>query len=115
MKKSIFILAALCLGFINYAHAQGCVAIRTVGGLCTMEHAGMHQEDSSKWTLNVNYRYFKSYKHFNGTDEQKYRVAEGSEVINYSSAMDFALTRIINQQWMVGVSIPLVNYERTSK
>ena len=115
MKKSIFISALLCLGFINYSFAQGCVAIRTVGGLCTMEHAGMHQEDSSKWTLNVNYRYFTSYKHFNGTDEQKYRVEEGSEVINYTSAMDFAITRTLNNKWLVGVSVPLVNYERTSK
>ena len=80
-----------------------------------MEHAGMHQEDSSKWTLNMNYRYFTSYKHFNGRDEQKFRVEEGSEVINYTSAMDFALTRNINEKWMVGISIPLVNYERTSK
>ena len=115
MRKSIPLLALLCLGFINQSNAQGCVAIRTVGGLCTMEHAGMHQEDSSKWTLNINYRYFTSYKHFNGRDEQKYRVEEGSEVINYTSAMDFALTRNINEKWMVGISIPLVNYERTSK
>ncbi len=115
MKKSILILALICLGFINQLAAQGCVAIRTVGGLCTMEHAGMHQEDSSKWTLNINYRYFKSYKHFSGRDEQKHRVEEGSEVINYMSAMDFALTRNINEKWMVGVSIPLVNYDRTSK
>ena len=92
MKKSLYILALLCLGFINQSNAQGCVAIRTVGGLCTMEHAGMHQEDSSKWTLNINYRYFTSYKHFNGTDEQKFRVEEGSEVINYTSAMDFFMS-----------------------
>lgn len=115
MKKSIFIGAIFCLGLINQSAAQGCVAIRTVGGLCTMEHAGKHEEDSSKWTLNVNYRYFKSYKHFNGTDEQKFRVEEGSEVINYTSAMDFAITRNINKNWMVGASLPLVNYERTSK
>ena len=54
MKKSIILLALLCLGFMNQSNAQGCVAIRTVGGLCTMEHAGMHEEDSSKWTLNIN-------------------------------------------------------------
>ncbi len=108
-------MALLCLYSINFLSAQGCVAIRTVGGLCTMEHAAMHQEDSSKWNLNINYRYFKSYKHFNGTDEQKYRVAEGSEVINYTSAMDFSLIRILRKEWMIGINIPLVNYERTSK
>ena len=108
-------MALLCLYSINFLSAQGCVAIRTVGGLCTMEHAAMHQEDSSKWNLNINYRYFKSYKHFNGTDEQKYRVAEGSEVINYTSAMDFSLIRTLRKEWMIGINIPLVNYERTSK
>ena len=115
MKNSIILMALFCLGFIHQSNAQGCVAIRTVGGLCTMEHAGMHQEDSSKWTLNINYRYFTSYKHFNGRDEQKFRVEEGSEVINYMSAMDFNLLRNINSKWMVGINIPLVNYDRTSK
>jgi hypothetical protein len=115
MKNSIILVALFCLGFIHQSNAQGCVAIRTVGGLCTMEHAGMHQEDSSKWTLNINYRYFTSYKHFNGRDEQKFRVEEGSEVINYMSAMDFNLLRNINSKWMVGINIPLVNYDRTSK
>jgi len=48
MKKSIILLALLCLGFMNQSYAQGCVAIRTVGRLCTMEHEGMHEEVSSK-------------------------------------------------------------------
>lgn len=113
--KKIITACFFIIGFNQLGQAQGCVAIRTVGGLCTMDHAGMHQEDSSRWNLSVNFRYFKSYKHFNGTDEQKQRVAEGSEVINYSSAMDISLLRDLKKNWILGIGIPVVNYERTSK
>ena len=86
---NIKLLAAffLILGSSVKLSAQGCVAIRTVGGLNTMEHSMMHgtmngmMHDSNaqkmvepKWDLNISGRYFKSYKHFNGTDEQTQRV-----------------------------------------
>jgi len=119
MKK--YILSLLAVVTISTAvHAQGCVAIRTVGGLNTMEHAMMHDGthevmDSSKWDLNLSYRYFNSYKHYNGTDEQKQRVADGTEVRNYNRTIDVSLLRKINNDWSVGFSMPLIYNERSSK
>ena len=77
MKKTILFISVMILLNIRL-NAQGCVAIRTVGGLNTMEHA-MHEgmeldKDSTNWYFNMSFRYFKSYKHFNGTDEQTQRV-----------------------------------------
>lgn len=108
-----FLLLAQLLNVESYA--QGCVAIRSIGGLCTMEHAGMHEGDMPKWNLNVNIRHFKSYKHFNGTEEQKYRFEEGSEVINFSSVMDVSIQRTLNEKWSLAVNVPILYYKRSSK
>lgn len=104
-------------------YAQGCVAIRTVGGLNTMGysmHDGMMHDgkmpvkDSSQWDLNISFRYFKSYKHFNGTDEQTQRVLDETDVRNYSKAMDIFLVRKINEKWSIGINLPILSNERTS-
>ncbi len=118
-------ITLIILAFYSQASAQGCVAIRTVGGLNTMQHAGMMHDgmmhegtqelkDTSKWDLNVSGRYFKSYKHFNGTDEQTQRVAEQTDVRNFSRTLDISLVRKINEQWSIGVDLPLVYNERSS-
>jgi hypothetical protein len=92
--------------------AQGCVAIRSAGGMsCSMDHA---TADSSGWMLYVNTRYFKSYKHFVGTEEQEERVENGTEVINHSYNMDLFLIKNINHRWSVGVNLPISAYTRSS-
>ena len=111
------------LVFTEQLKAQGCVAIRTVGGLNTMEHSMMHgmMHDSSvlkmaapNWDLNISGRYFYSYKHFNGTDEQTQRVAEETDVRNFSRTMDIALVRRLNEKWSIGFDLPLIYNERSS-
>ena len=122
MKKYILSLL-IVMTLYNYANAQGCVAIRTVGGLNTMEHSMMHEmmHDSNakkmvepKWDLNISGRYFKSYKHFNGTDEVKQRVIDGTDVRNFSRNVDITLVRKLNEKWSVGINLPLIYNERTS-
>ena len=115
------------MALYNNTYAQGCVAIRTVGGLNTMEHAmglGMVHDmmhDSTmtpkaepKWDLNISGRYFKSYKHFNGTDEVTQRVAESTDVRNFSRTVDISLARKLNEKWSIGIDLPLVYNERSS-
>jgi hypothetical protein len=114
MKKifSLLLSAAFIMVFANRADAQGCVAIRSTGGICTMEHG--HSESPSKWVLNVNNRYFKSFRHFVGTKEQKQRVANGSEVINHSYTLDLTLTRNLNKWWSFSIDAPFVANTRSS-
>jgi hypothetical protein len=89
-----------------------------------MEHAGMMHMgmDSNhampapkKWDLNIAYRYFNSFRHFNGTVEQKQRIEEGTEVRNFNRTIDLSLVRTINDQWNIGVALPLIYNERSSK
>ncbi len=123
MQKYILSLLML-MSFGTRISAQGCVAIRTVGGLNTMEHAGMMHDgmhegmkevkDSSKWDLNISGRYFKSFRHYSGTTENTQRVTDGTDVRNFSRTMDVSLVRKLNEQWSIGIDLPFVYNERTS-
>jgi hypothetical protein len=90
--------------------AQGCVAIRSSGNSCSTAKAG----ESKGWMLNFNTRYFKSYKHFVGSEEQKERVENNTEVINQSFSWDFTLTKTLNKYWSLALNIPVLSNVRSS-
>jgi hypothetical protein len=113
MKQVIFFMMICFTSISTETAAQGCVAIRSTGGMCTMDHAG-GSIDSSKWTMNLNNRYFKSFRHFVGKEEQKHRVEEGTEVINHSYTLDVSLTRNINKWWSLTFAIPFLTNSRSS-
>ncbi len=109
---SLLLSALFMIVIPGKANSQGCVAIRSTGGICTMEHS--QDATNSKWILNVNNRYFKSFRHFVGTKEQKQRIANGSEVINHSYTLDLTLTRILNKWWSFSVDVPILANSRSS-
>lgn len=126
MKKYILSLHIVMTLYKN-VQAQGCVAIRTVGGLNTMEysmqHGMMHDmlHDSTlknlkepNWDLNISGRYFKSFRHYSGTTENTNRVADGTDVRNFSRTVNITLLRKINAKWSIGLDVPLIYNERTS-
>lgn len=110
MKRiSMFLIGIL---FITHhqIYAQGCVAIRSNGNTCGSVKAG-----SSKGSVfNFNTRYFKSYKHFVGKEEQHERVEGGTEVINHSLSWDFTLTKTLNKYWSLSANLPLISNVRSS-
>ncbi|RFM25923.1 hypothetical protein [Deminuibacter soli] len=115
MKKilAIAILACLCVCIHITTFAQGCVAIRSTGGLSNLQHASA-ADTMPSWSLNINNRYFKSFRHYVGKEEQKQRQEQGTEVINHAYAMDLALTHNINQRWSVMVDVPIISNARSS-
>lgn len=109
--KHINILALIIFTFaVQQSGAQGCVAIRSNGNTCSINKAG----ETKGWQLNFNTRYFKSYKHFVGKEEQHERVEEGTEVINHSLSWDFTLTRAVNKYWSFAVNVPIISNVRSS-
>ncbi|MEO7313010.1 MAG: hypothetical protein ABIX01_21670 [Chitinophagaceae bacterium] len=112
--KTFFLLLITIIFSNNLLQAQGCVAIRSTGGFCTMEQHDGKMEDPSKWVLNMNNRYFKSYKHYVGTDEQKQRVELGTEVINHAYTADFTLTKIQDKYWSFSIDLPVISNTRSS-
>lgn len=104
----ICLVAALMVATGNTLQAQGCVAIRGMAGVCG------RPADAKGWDLNINNRYFKSYKHFVGTEEQKERVERGTEVINHSYELDITATRTLNSRWSMSMTLPIMSFDRSS-
>jgi hypothetical protein len=108
MRRIYFIIAILMLAAYQQTNAQGCVAIKGTAGVCG------RPSDARGWELNLNNRYFKSYKHFVGTEEQKERVEKGTEVINHSYELDITATRTINSRWSLAMTVPIMSFARSS-
>lgn len=68
----------------------------------------------NNWTFNVNSRYFKSYKHFVGTEEQHERVEGGTEVINHFFSNELGIQRQLNDRWSIGLFVPVISNARSS-
>ncbi len=111
MKKIIVLLSA-CIAMNNAVRSQGCVAIKGNGASCMM----VHPEESSKagWQFSTSGRYFKSFRHFSGTEENKQRLIDHSEVINHTTVIDLALTRVLNDRWSFMIDVPIINNGRSS-
>lgn len=110
---STVFLSAVFACISHQLQAQGCVALRGSGTpSCMLSHP--EEDRTDKWIFNMGGRYFKSYKHFKGSDEQKERVLNGTEVINHQTAVDFSLTRLLDKRWSVMIDVPLLANARSS-
>ena len=113
----LFIGIAVYILFNNAnVQAQGCVAIRGNGSFQTMDHPMLDTSIASdkSWYFTASYRYFKSFRHFKGTEEQKQRQVLGNEVINHQNTIDLGITRNFNQFWSVTVGLPYLINTRSS-
>jgi len=123
MKKLIFILL-LAFGICQQALSQGCVAVRQMGGvnsLCSSESYNLSKGDLQ---VGINYRYFHSWRHFVGTEEQHerqttgggydaYGKERGNAVNIYSHAVDFNVSYGLTNRLQLNVTIPWVHNERS--
>lgn len=110
MKKFIFFIILVCALFFTSTkgQAQGCVAIKGMAATCG------RPVDAKGWELNINNRYFRSYKHYVGSVEQKQRKLEGTNVINRAYEMDITATRNLNLRWSLGITLPILAFSRSS-
>jgi hypothetical protein len=113
MKKYFYGLLSLLfvITLSNSASAQGCVAVKNMSS-CSMNW-GADQEYSGL-QASVNYRFFRSYKHFRGKDEETERVENGTEVINNDNSINLGLTYTFNNRWSVSAYVPYIWIDRSS-
>ncbi|HMO38879.1 MAG TPA: hypothetical protein PKC76_05145 [Saprospiraceae bacterium] len=113
---TIFILIIfLTFAFVQFTIAQGCVAIRNMG--CSSTNIGgtpaaLFQQGD--WQASLNYRYFRSYRHFRGRTEEVHRVQEGTEVINIFNSADIGLSYGISNRLSLLVTLPVIMNDRSS-
>jgi hypothetical protein len=108
-----FALAAVFVVTATQAHAQGCVAIKQMGGgFCSLE--GSTAGAPSKWDVSASYEYFRSHRHFVGTDEQEQRYTAGSEVVNIVQQTDLTLNYRLNARASLSLGLPYFHATRSS-
>ncbi len=107
-----YTLACILVAFIatSNVHAQGCVAVKN------MSSPGLNFGDGSHsgWQFSLNYRYFRSYKHFRGPHEETERVENGTEVINNDNSINLGINYTFNNRWSATVAIPFMYIDRSS-
>jgi len=116
MKTTLQTILTICF-FILFTQtnvfAQGCVAIRSTGGLCAMDEHPDSTLKNGEWLYNGNGRYYQSYKHFVGKQEQYQRFALHNNVINTVETFDNSITRVFNDRWSVSVTMPFAVNRRS--
>jgi len=115
MKTKFYYIFSLVLLFAflmvtSETVAQGCVAVRNMSSWAPVGDS----LNNSSWQFSLNYRYFRSYKHFRGSHEEKHRVEQGSEVINNDNSFLFGIGYTINPKWSVSAIIPYLDIDRSS-
>lgn len=95
------------------AQAQGCVAIRHFSS-CVGNNLENNLLQKGDLQLGMNYRYFKSFRHFRETKEEVDRITNNTEVINHSHAWDYFLTYGISNRVYTSITIPTVLNSRSS-
>jgi len=110
----LIILAALFVIAFNFnASAQGCVAVRQMGGVTALCGPDAYNLSKGDFQIGVNYRHFHSWRHFVGTEEQPQRQVLGNAVNIYSHAVDLNLSYGLTNRLQFNVSIPYVHNERS--
>ena len=104
----VFIIVA------NYnVAAQGCVAVRQMGGITALCGPNSYNLNKGDIQVGANYRYFHSWRHFVGTEEQPQRQVLGNAVNIYSHAVDFNISYGLTNRLQFNLTIPYVHNERS--
>lgn len=113
MKSIYLIIFVICISSVAInLFGQGCVAVRNMASSCAM--AFDSTDEAGPWQLSINYRYFRSYKHFGGTEEHTFRVEQGTEVINHDNSVLVGISYHLNKRWSFSATIPYMSIDRSS-
>jgi hypothetical protein len=116
MKHCGTLCLLIIFGIISDASGQGCVAIRSQscsGNFVT----GSNQSavlGSGDLMASMGYRFFRSFRHFRGSEEEANRVAEGTEVINHFNGIDLGLTYGLTDRLSFTLIAPFMMNDRSS-
>ena len=112
MRSYLLLISAILLVTFNVS-GQGCVAIRQFS-TCSPVLVLTNSSEGREFLVTMNYRYFKSFRHFRGTEEEPDRVTNNTEVVNHSHAIDFQLSYALDSRWQMNLTLPFVLNSRSS-
>jgi hypothetical protein len=110
MKRTLLVLIILFL--TQQSFGQGCVAVRHFGTCsANLSHNTFGKGDIQ---AGMNYRYFKSFRHFRGTHEEPDRITSGTEVINHSNNWEYSVSYWLSGKTNLAIGIPTQINARSS-
>lgn len=127
MKSKLYILIILTLIFGRIGqhnlYAQGCVAVRAMGGN-VIGSTNSYNLPKGNFQIGLGYRYFHSFRHFVGTEEQPHRQntqggfdANGNELGNavniFSHSIDLNISYALSNRLQLNFTLPYVHNERS--
>jgi len=107
------LVASFLVFGVSNAKAQGCVAVRGFGGCGVAGGSGLALAPK-QWQVGANYRYFESFRHFKGDEEQYDRLVKQTQVINYSNTMDISASMGLTLRTQLNVNLPVSYTDRSS-
>jgi hypothetical protein len=113
MKLRSFLVASFLVLGVSNAKAQGCVAVRGFGGCGVAGGSGLALAPK-QWQVGANYRYFESFRHFKGDEEQYDRLVKQTQVINYSNTIDISASMGLTLRTQMNVNLPVSYTDRSS-
>ncbi len=113
MKLRSFLVASFLVFGVSNAKAQGCVAVRGFGGCGVAGGSGLALAPK-QWQVGANYRYFESFRHFKGDEEQYDRLVKQTQVINYSNTIDMSASMGLTLRTQLNVNLPVSYTDRSS-
>lgn len=113
MKVRSFLVASFLVLGVSNAKAQGCVAVRGFGGCGVAGGSGLALAPK-QWQVGANYRYFESFRHFKGDEEQYDRLVKQTQVINYSNTIDISASMGLTLRTQLNVNLPVSYTDRSS-
>jgi hypothetical protein len=108
MKKLVILLLG-SLFFKQPVQSQGCVVIRNISGFGQYNLTD-NAFSTSDWQLNINNRFFKSFRDYKGTVDQKTPKQNESIVTSYT--MDISISRLLRDGWSLDLSLPIAANSR---
>jgi len=110
MKKLIILSAAFLL-FTLSAQSQGCIMVRNISGFGQYNLTD-NAFSASEWQLNITTRYFKAWRDFRETVDQKTPKADQSVIRSFT--MDISATKLFKDGWSMDISVPLAANSRSA-
>jgi hypothetical protein len=125
MKSYLYAIAGCLIVSLCYhkTNAQGCVAVRQMGGVNPLSSSG-YTLSKGEFQIGAGYRYFHSWRHFVGTEEQHERQStggghdangkeRGNAVNIYSHAIDLNVSYGLTDRIQLNVTLPYISNERS--
>lgn len=117
MKRYILLaIAVFAVAFTDNTavYGQGCVAVRPMSCASSEYINTVGITNKGQWQISSSYRYFRSFRHFRGENEEPNRVAEGTEVVNLTHAIDLGISYQLSDRVGLTLNTPLIYYDRSS-